>query len=283
MLLQSTTELSTLPSGIVNLSAQIGALGSTYRNAQPFPHVVLDNLLSTDILDSVLYEMTCLREEQWRIVESKSRERVRRMRSVRELGSAGTRLVNMLHSASFLHMLSDITGVRHLLPDPYVQGAGYAAMQPGDFFNVHSDRNVAYETGLTRRLALIVFLNKGWDAQFNGQLELWNSSGTRCEVAIDPIFNRTVIFEVALPNYHGVPQPIACPVGRCRQSFIVYYHTVGTDEKSDANPRSSIFVSDLLREHPKLLTLAREVTPPLLFRAVANLLRQLKPSARRSP
>jgi hypothetical protein len=156
-------------------------------------------------------------------------------------------------------------------------------MHPGDFFNIHSDRSVAYETGLTRRLALIVFLNKSWDRSYNGQLELWNADATRCEVSIDPIYNRTVIFEVATPNFHGVPAPIACPAGLSRKSFIVYFHTVGVDGKGDVIPHSSIFAHDWHRKRSKFLTFAREVTPPLLITLAKRLIRRSKPDFGRVP
>lgn len=93
--------------------------------------------------------------KQWRVVETGSLERMRRMRSGVELGAAGAQLVSLVHSAAFLYLLSEITGIWQLLPDPYLQGAGYADMKRGDFFKVHSGRNIAYDTGLTRRLAMI--------------------------------------------------------------------------------------------------------------------------------
>ncbi len=95
-----------------------------------------------------------------------------------------------LHSAPSLYFLSEITGVWQLLPDPYLQGAGHAVMRRGDFFEVHADRSVAYDTGRVRGLALIAFLNEDWSADFAGNLELWDAEGKACEVAH--------------PNYHGV-------------------------------------------------------------------------------
>jgi 2OG-Fe(II) oxygenase superfamily len=211
------------------------------------------------------------------LVETQSLERMRRMRSGVEMGAAGEQLVGLVHCASFHYLVSEITGIWQLLPDPYLQGAGYAAMQRGDFFGVHSDRNVAYDTGLTRRLAMIIFLNKSWDPKYNGQLELWNAQGTRCEVSIDPIFNRTVLFEVAFPNYHGVPTPLACPVDRSRQSFIVYFHTVGNKDGVEAKPHTSIFAPGFYRPADSpLRSLARGVTPPVLVRAVKKLAALLK-------
>jgi hypothetical protein len=267
-----TSDFSALFADRIRVPAQLDALRDAYQNAKPFPYLVIDQLFSPQILDPLVEEMAGIPDQQWMLVETEGRERIRRMRSGVELGTAGSQLVSLLHSAPFLYLLSEITGIWQLLPDPYLQGAGYAAMQPGDFFNVHSDRNVAYETGLSRRLAMIVFLNNSWDPKYNGQLELWNSDATRRDASIEPLYNRTVIFQVAFPNYHGVPAPIACPADRSRQSFIVYYHTVGIDGKENAKPHSSIFAPNFYRvSDPPLRSLARELTPPLLVKAAKKL------------
>jgi hypothetical protein len=277
-----TADFSTLLAGKVQLATRLDDLRTSYRTAGPFPHVVIDDLFPPPLLDSVMEEIAAMASGQWLVVETGSVERIRRMRSGVELGTAGTQLVSLLHSASFLYLLSEITGVWQLLPDPYLQGAGYANMKPGDFFNIHSDRTVAYDTGLSRRLAMIVFLNKSWDRSYNGQLELWNHEATRCDVSIEPMFNRTVLFEVAEPNYHGVPAPIQCPEDRSRKSFIVYYHTVGLDGKTQTRPpRTSAFAPGFYREEPKLRRLAREVTPPLLAKAAKRFAGLWRPATKR--
>jgi Rps23 Pro-64 3,4-dihydroxylase Tpa1-like proline 4-hydroxylase len=96
-----------------------------------------------------------------------------------------------------------------LLPDPYLQGAGFHIVPNGGKFDVHVDRNTAYDTGLIRRLALIIYLNKDWAPEYGGQLELWNSDASRREVSIVPSFNRTVIFELTEESFHGVSEVTA--------------------------------------------------------------------------
>ncbi len=230
----------------------------------------MDNLFSTPLLDSAMAEAPRMAPEQWLNVEQENLEKIVRMRSAIELGDAGSRLLGVLHSAAFLYLLSEITGIWQLLPDPYLQGGGHALMRRGGYFKVHADRNVAYDTGLTRRLALIIFLNRDWPPEYGGQLELWNAEATRCEASIEPVFNRTILFEVAYPNYHGVPAPLACPPDRVRQSFIVYYHTAGSDEKP--KPHTSIFAPHFYRKKKSALRkFAAQVTPPI----VASLARKL--------
>jgi hypothetical protein len=112
---------------------------------------------------------------------------------------------------------------------------------------------------------------------------LWNSDATRCEVSIEPLYNRTVLFEVATPNYHGVPAPISCPAGRSRQSFICYYHTVGIEGKFDATPHTSLFAPNFYRPPRTLRSIARAVTPPVLVKAVRKLVTLWKTTTARSP
>jgi Rps23 Pro-64 3,4-dihydroxylase Tpa1-like proline 4-hydroxylase len=253
----------------INLPSSIENLRASYAGAKPFPHLVMDNLFSNELLDSLLPEIENMQREQWKNIEQDSRERTLRMKSAVEIGPAGERLLSIVHSAAFLYLLSEITGVWQLLPDPYLQGGGYAVMRRGDYFHVHSDRSMAYDTGMTRRLAMIVFLNKSWPRSYEGQLELWNPDAKKCEVFIDPLFNKTVLFEVAFPNYHGVPVPLACPADRSRQSFILYFHTVGVDGKPEVKPHTSIFAPRLHGTNRLTFrSLMREITPPVLTRAL---------------
>ena len=256
----------------IRLPGPIDELRASYRNAKPFPHVVMDNLFTDRMLEDLLPEIEGMERDQWKNVDQDSRERTQRMRSAVEIGEAGERFLGIVHSAPFLYLLSEITGIAQLLPDPYLQGGGYAVMRRGDYFHVHSDRSVAYDTGLTRRLAMIVFLNKSWRPEYQGRLELWDPDARKCDVYIEPLFNKTALFEVAFPNYHGVPVPLACPADRSRQSFILYFHTVGIDGRPDVKAHTSIFAPRLHGTNRLTFrSLIRELTPPVLTRALRKL------------
>lgn len=257
----------------VRVPPNLALLQHRYLTAAPFPHIALDNLFCPSLLDRVLAEASELKTEQWINVEQDHLEKTLRMRSAVEVGPAGADLIALLHSAAFLYLLSEITGIWQLLPDPYLQGGGHASMRRGDFFKVHADRNIAYDTGLTRRLAMIIFLNKDWLADYGGGLELWNPEGTTCETVIQPLFNRTAIFEVAYPNYHGVPEPLTCPQQRTRHSFLVYYHTAGTGDA--ITPHTSRFAPQFYRKQKSLLRrVIEQLTPPLVASAARRFIRR---------
>ena len=203
-----------MPTGIeealadaIRLPASIQSLSSNYRSARPFPHLVLDNLFSEDLLDDVVHEMLPPGEANW-VNHDDDHIRQFNLRSAVDLGESGDQLVAFLHSAKFLFFLSEITGIWELLPDPYLQGAGYHLIPRGGKLDVHVDRNTAYSSGLIRRLSLLIYLNKDWKSEYGGQLELWSKDGKRREVIIEPTFNRTAIFEITDENYHGVPSVV---------------------------------------------------------------------------
>jgi hypothetical protein len=251
------------------LPASTQELALSYRNAKPFPYLVIDNMFPEEILERILEEIPEMDDQKWvhykddRLVKSN-------LRSAVDLGAASYEFSSFLHSAKFLYLLSELTGIWGLLPDPYLAGAGYHVLPSGGHFDVHADRNVEENTGLKRRLAMLVYLNKAWNGEYGGQLELWNLDRTRCEKVIEPDYNRTVIFEVGDRNFHGV-RPVLSQT-RTRKSFAVYYHTVG---EKDLLPHSSVYVPIFYHQRKPLhKRILYEGMPPFLFRALRSLFRK---------
>jgi hypothetical protein len=254
----------------MHLTTSVRFLSDKYRSAKPFPHLVLDHLFSDDLLDRVIHEMLPQGESNW-VRHDDDHQRQYNLRSAVDLGEAGSQLVAFLHSAKFLYFLSEVTGIWELMPDPYLQGAGYHIIPRGGKFDVHVDRNLAYSLGLVRRLSLLIYLNKNWKSEYGGQLELWSKDGKNREVSIDPVFNRTAIFEITDENFHGVPSVVRCPEGRTRDCFVVYYHTVALPGDK-MTPHTSIYAPSRYGEKKsRVRQLVKDLTPPLVLRAVRKL------------
>jgi hypothetical protein len=260
--------IASLLEGKIKLPESVETLSSKFQSGKPFHHLVIDDMFSNDMLDKLVGEIPPISRGHW-VHENNERLRTYNLRSAVELGEVGYQLVAFLHSAAFLYFLSEMTGIWELLPDPYLQGAGYHVMPIGGKFDVHVDRNTAYETGLNRRLSLIVYLNKNWKHEYGGQLELWNADATRCEEIIEPLFNRTVLFEIVEKGYHGIPKHIACPKGRSRDCFLVYYHTARAAGQDAASPHTSIYGPSLYEKKGSATRkFFRDLTPPLLLQAL---------------
>jgi hypothetical protein len=260
----------------LRLSVDTATLRSSYENAKPFRHIILDNLFTSSLLERVCHEIPRIDDETW-VGENDEHVKQFNHRSPVALGDAASELVNLLHSAAFLYFLSEVSGIWELLPDPYLQGASFHVVPRGGFFHVHADRNTAYSTGLLRRLALMLYLNKGWKTEYGGQFELWNETGTQRVQSVEPIFNRCLIFEVTDTSYHGLPNPVACPAGQTRNSFAVYYHTAAKAETGEMKTHTSIYAPATYRRKPfSMRSLAKDLTPPLLLRTAKKLLSDSK-------
>jgi len=256
----------------LRLSEDTTALHEAWETAKPFKHIILDEAFDVGLLNRVCAEIPRIDDETW-VRESDDHIKQFNHRSPVSLGEGASELVTLLHSAAFLYFLSEVTGVWELLPDPYLQGASYHVVPRGGFFKIHADRNMAYSTGLQRRLALMLYLNKGWKQEYGGQFELWNETGTQRVKSVEPIFNRCLIFEVTDTSFHGLPVPVACPPGQTRNSFAVYYHTVAKVEDGKIKERSSVYAPASYRQTAfSVGKLARDLTPPLLLRTAKKLL-----------
>ena len=255
-----TTEILSVVRCKLSLDHTIDQLSESYRSASPYPHLVLDGLFPTATLQSLIAEFPPLRSEKW-LYESNERQSKYNFRSAADLGDSAFQFISMLHSAAFLQFLSEITGVKALLPDPYLTGAGFHVYPSGGEFNVHADRNMDFYCGLERRLVMLIYLNRDWKENYGGQLELWDKEGTRCEKVVEPIFNRTVMFEIADNNFHGVRPIIGHDV--FRTSLILYFHTTN----SHLVPHESIFTPIRHRTKKTLIKrIGKEITPPFLVK-----------------
>lgn len=254
----------------IHLTNSVESLSRQYRSAKPFPHLVLDQMFSDQVLDRVIEEMLPAGDANW-VQHDDDHQRQLNLRSAVDLGDAGSQLVAFLHSAKFLYFLSQVTGIWELMPDPYLQGAGYHIIPRGGRFDVHVDRNLAYSLGMIRRLSLLIYLNKGWKSEYGGQLELWSKDGKSREVTIEPVFNRTAIFEITDENFHGVPSVVRCPEGRSRNCFVVYYHTAALPGDR-VTAHTSIYAPSRYGEKKSIVRqLVRDLTPPLVLRAARKL------------
>jgi hypothetical protein len=253
-----------LPDTAENLHAQ-------YATARPFPHLILDGLFSDESLKDLISEIPSLRDDRW-VHHEERRLTKSNLRSAVDLGEIGYQHLSFLHSAAFLYLLAELTGIWHMVPDPYLSGAGYHVVPAGGRFDVHADRNVDHNTGLTRRLAMITYLNKNWRPEYGGQLELWSTDASKCQVVVEPVFNRTILFEVADQNFHGV-RPVE-KEGVERKSFATYFHTVGLSDGKASAPHNSIYAPTFYRKRPELKEIVFDCIPPLLLRGIQRIRRK---------
>ena len=120
----------------INLPTPIETLRSSFANARPFRHIVIDDLFPPAMLGRVQDEVPPITRDNF-ITHHDDHQTKFGLRSAIALKEEGYQLAAFLHSAPFLYLLSEITGIWGLLPDPYMQGGGYHIIPPGGKFDVH--------------------------------------------------------------------------------------------------------------------------------------------------
>jgi Rps23 Pro-64 3,4-dihydroxylase Tpa1-like proline 4-hydroxylase len=215
------------------------SLSDKYRNAVPFPHIVIDDFLDASLLRAVLAEFPSSQDKAF---FDRDQERLKFQYQPHEARSGLVRnLFAELNSRAFLEFLQELTGIQGLISDPYYEGGGLHETKRGGHLGIHADFNVHGHMKVERRLNLLVYLNEDWQDSFGGALELWDKGMKECVVHVAPVFGRAVIFSTDLDSFHGHPDPLDCPPERSRRSIATYYYTAVEEGLSSLPKRTTNF------------------------------------------
>src|SRR5579863_7396038 len=88
----------------------LDSLRASWENAKPFKHIILDDFFDHGLLERVCREIPRIDDETW-VRESDERIKQFNHRPPVSLGQGASELVTLLHSAAFLYLLSEITGI----------------------------------------------------------------------------------------------------------------------------------------------------------------------------
>ena len=211
-----------------------------YAQADPFPHVVIDGLVPNAVLAKVLEEFPAPSEPFWgKYIHANSRKLA--SNDLNRMGPISRELIRELNAPLFLQFLEKLTGMAGIIPDPYLQGGGLHQIERGGFLKVHADFNLHPKLNVDRRLNLLLYLNRDWQEDWGGQLELWDRSMSSARKKIHPLFNRCVVFSTTDFSYHGHPDPLTCPENRTRKSIALYYYTNGRPLRERSAAHSTLY------------------------------------------
>ncbi len=212
-----------------------------FQEAEPFPHLVVDDFLEPEMLDAVVEEFVSIDQSVWH--SARSDHELKLSLSDESLFGPVTRnLLYSLNSSMFLVFLEKLTGISALISDPHFRGGGLPRIERGGKLGVHADFTYYRRLKLYRRLNVLVYLNRDWKKAWGGHLELWDA--TQCRKRVIPLFNRMVVFETSPVSFHGHPEPLECPAGESRKSLALYYYSVDYPYQEDMEPHTTVFVHD---------------------------------------
>jgi hypothetical protein len=207
----------------------INPAAELFATNNPFPHIVIDNFLPEETLNEVLNQFDNYKKEDWFKFDGQYELKLASKKEI-YIPQFIRHVLHELNSGYVLDWLSALTGVPRLVADTRLYGGGMHNIERGGKLGVHIDFNIENRTMLHRQLNLLLYLNKDWQDEWGGHLELWNADKTQCVQKIAPIFNRCVIFNTNGKPWHGHPHPLNTPDGITRKSLALYYYNVGEEQ-----------------------------------------------------
>ena len=207
-----------------------------YEKAEPYPHLVIDGLYDEAVLDRILNEFPERQSRDW-LVWDTEHEYKTTSRGITGL-STFTQLFFIMHQTSdFISVLEQVTGIDKLLPDPLFYGAGLQEVFRGGWLDIHSDyTHHPAALPLRRRVNVLIYLNRDWDREWGGDIELWDYGTRQCGARYAPLFNRILIFPTTSKTLHGQPSRLRCPADISRRFISLYYWSAASSGEDSGEP-----------------------------------------------
>jgi len=279
-----------------------GSVQSAYRDAKPYPHLVIDNFFDADVLEQISREIVGEKVNFNKVFT----DAYQRNKTI-STGDAVPPLINVIASkfaaSGMLRYLEKVTGLGCLIPDPHYNSdyGYYHIVGAGGVLGSHVDHSRHNTLNVPHVLNLVVYLSKDWDEKDGGTLCLYDESGRNVVKRVPCLYNRAIIFACTPTAYHGV-EPVAESSNRRRHSLYFAYYTVESNGSSAAGEQfpglqegktnadrdvsyGTYFVvpfRDLLKRENwvhlrmRLVYFIHLVTPPILVRLLRRVAKALR-------
>jgi Rps23 Pro-64 3,4-dihydroxylase Tpa1-like proline 4-hydroxylase len=211
------------------LESQTEVLAKRFKEARPFPHLVIDNFLDPSVAAGAykafpkIEDMDTLNDYRQRKAQDPAVDKFHPL--FREI------IFEHLHSERLLNWLGRVTGIRNLKADDQLYAAGLAQGANGSFLNVHLDNSSHPVNPWFRRVNIIVYLNPNWSEEKGGKLEFWGDD-MKESTSILPVLNRMAMFATDKRSWHGYTN-VNTPDGDTRKSINIYYFTEESPDGTD--------------------------------------------------
>lgn len=199
-------------------------LSESFLGATPFQHLLIDDVFDDHVLEAVVADFAKVRHNT--AYDDATTRKKHTCDDWQRFPPATFEFISYLNCGAFVSFVAGITGISALTSDPFLLGGGMHETLPGGYLKMHTDFNFHQQLHLDRRINVILFLNRDWQPSWGGELLLSNVDMSQV-VAIEPLFNRLVVFNTNDFSFHGQPDPHKFPEGNSRKSIAMYYYANG--------------------------------------------------------
>jgi dTDP-glucose 4,6-dehydratase len=198
-------------------------LQKKFTTAEPFEHIIIPNFLEENYANM-------LHDNFPEDVDKDHWHKYNNPIEVKFTLDNLEKLPNSLKDIFYLYSTNEITNkfsvlsdIDNLEYDPFLHGAGIHVHPRDGRLHMHLDYEKHPYLNKERRLNVILYLNKNWDPEWNGETQLWDKDMQKCIVKSTVEFNTAIIFKTNDISWHGLPEKIKCPEGVFRKTIAYYY------------------------------------------------------------
>lgn len=215
-------------SKIIDLAAlneRLPELRERFQTAEPFPHIILDDVLRRDAFEVAAASFPPVGDPFWKGYLHVNETKYGNTYPDTWAGPIQD-VARALTSDEFVAFLGELSGIEGLMSDWTMDGGGLHQTLRGGHLNIHTDFSTHHtHENWARRVNVLLYLNEEWHTAWGGQLELWDLEMTSKVASVEPRGNRMLIFETSDKSLHGHPDALTCPEGEARRSMALYYFT----------------------------------------------------------
>lgn len=225
----SAESLSAIPAApatdpwLARLDRERDAIARAFAIARPFRHVTIEDFLPGTLAERALLAVPPLDNAQFsiaRLLEARSYTS-----DVAQFDPVFREVFDALAAPPFVAWLRALSGIDDLEMDRDLVGGGVHQGARGSRLHVHADHNThPHDASRYRRVNVLVYLNRDWQAEWGGDLELYDERGSRAVSRVSPAFNRALVMEVHDRAFHGY-RPLRVPAGETRKMLAAYYYS----------------------------------------------------------
>ncbi len=147
---------------MTRLTADLDRATGDYRAAQPFPHIVLDDVLHRPAFEAAVAGFPEIRDEFWKAYVHVNETKFSNTQPDTWSDSLQA-VAQEFCSPEFVTYLERLTGIDNLIPDYTMDGGGLHQTLRDGHLNIHADFTTHHTHDTwARRVNILLYLNEEW-------------------------------------------------------------------------------------------------------------------------
>ncbi len=200
---------------------------------EPFDHIIIPNFLSDEYAEMIYNNFPeDINNGKWHKYNNPLEVKYA-YDNIKDLSYDLKQYFYLLSTEEITNAFSELFSIPYLEYDPYLHGAGLHLQPKYGRLNMHLDYEKHPYINKERRLNIILYMNKDWNPEWNGDTQLWDKDMKECMVKSHVQYNTAIIFKTNEISWHGVPEIINCPPNIFRKTLAYYYVSPIVTDKSD--------------------------------------------------